>query len=290
MYNPSNHIPLSKSMGPNAFPVDGKYMYFTNGENSVYRYRPFQSTAEAIDYFPLGSSFRGSPEGQPWAFEILINEGGALSVDGGYITGGVNSVWWWRDGVLDTDLIKKNGPTTSDIKQYPFTRADLTNVADGMGDLVLPFTGGQIALGLISRAEITEDGIPKGALVANLAGGPVTGYYGQVPDVDQYGIVYYVGEAVPFEATMLIDNNSSQNVDYHLGAGVGTLLPGESDGFPAVVGSFISVDVLTGQTCVYTVYDSIGGVVFTFTQIGTGTLNGLPMTDDQSQEFIISNT
>src|SRR6478736_7618880 len=104
MYNPSNHIPLSKAMGANAFPLDGKYMFFTNGDSGVYKYRPFQSIAEVLSYFPLGSAFRGSPDGQSWSFEILINEGGTLSGDGGSIVGGVNSVWWFRNGVSDADL------------------------------------------------------------------------------------------------------------------------------------------------------------------------------------------
>lgn len=106
-YNPSNHIPLSKAMGPAGFPLDGKFMYFTNGANGVFKYRPFQSVQEALDYFPLGSIFRGDSNGQPWAFEILINTGGTLSPDGGSITGGSNNAWWWKDGVLDADLIQK---------------------------------------------------------------------------------------------------------------------------------------------------------------------------------------
>jgi len=106
-YNPSNHIPLSKAMGPAGFPLDGKFMYFTNGANGVFKYRPFQSVQEALDYFPLGSIFRGDSNGQPWAFEILINTGGTLSTDGGSIIGGSNNAWWWKDGVADIDLIQK---------------------------------------------------------------------------------------------------------------------------------------------------------------------------------------
>ncbi len=176
------------------------------------------------------------------------------------------------------------------IKQFPFTRADLTNIVDGMGELVLPFAGGQIAQGLISREEITESGVPKGALVANLAGGPVTSY-NQIPDVDQYGIVYYIGEAVPFEATFTMQNLSDDEVNYTVGVLVPPpLASGDSINSVAIPGFAISVDVLSGQTCVYTVYDSTGGIVVTNTVVGPGSENGIPMTNDQSQEFIISNT
>lgn len=291
MYNPSNHIPLSKSMGPNAFPIDGKYMFYTNGENGVYRYRPFQSKAEALTYFPLNSAFRGSPEGQPWAFEILINEGGTLSSDGGSITGGINSVWWWRDGVTDADLIKKNGPTEGDVKKFTFTESDLTNVADGMGDLILPFTGGQIAIALISRSGITG-GIPSGNIVNSLAGGQVNSY-NSISAAAQYGIVYYVGDPVQepvFQAKIIIQNNSSQNVVYHGGDAVGTLLPGNGINENAIIGFTFSVDVVEGQNIVYTIYNSDGSEYFTNTVIGPGTQNGLPMTADKSQEFIITNT
>lgn len=101
IYNPSNHIPLSKAMGATRFPVDGKFMYFTNGENGKYEYRPFVSLAEVKTYFPLGSDFRKGD------FEICVNTGGTLSGDGSYITGGINSIYWWANGVLDADLILK---------------------------------------------------------------------------------------------------------------------------------------------------------------------------------------
>lgn len=84
-------------------------------------------------------------------------------------------------------------PSTS-IKKMTFTEADLINVADGFGDLPLPFTGSQISLGLISRSGITDD-VPSGDLVNNLSGGQAEIYNG-LNGGTQYGIVYYVGESI----------------------------------------------------------------------------------------------
>jgi hypothetical protein len=92
-YNPSNHLPISKPLGSGRFPIDGKMMFYTNGFNGVYEYRPFVSAAEVLSYFPIGSDLRKGN------FEILINDGGVLSPLGDSITGGVNSVWWFRNGV-----------------------------------------------------------------------------------------------------------------------------------------------------------------------------------------------
>lgn len=85
-------------------------------------------------------------------------------------------------------------PSTS-IKKMTFTEADLINVADGFGDLPLPFTGGQISQGLISRENITADGVLTGNLINNLSGGPVTSY-NSISAATQHGIVYYVGESL----------------------------------------------------------------------------------------------
>lgn len=184
-------------------------------------------------------------------------------------------------------------PISGAVKQFAFTRANITNIIDGMGDLVLPFNGGQISMGLISRAEITEDGIPKGTLVANLSGGPVTSY-NQIPDVDQYGIVYYVGEAVepdPDIDMAVITNNSDQPVDFSMtGEPDGTVDSANSLAFDISIGEAISVTILSTQTCVYTVYNEDNSVYFTHTLIGPGTENGLPFEAGKRQEFIITDS
>lgn len=136
MYNPSNHIPLSKPLGAAAFPIDGKFMFYTNGVGGVYSYRPFQSVQEVLDYFPLGSNFRGNVAGQSWAFEVLVNTGGTLSSDGGSIVGGVNDVYWWRNGVTDADLVlKASGGSASSVIHRSFTIPE-SDITDGVVSLV----------------------------------------------------------------------------------------------------------------------------------------------------------
>lgn len=117
-YEPSQHIPLSKPLGAGRFPIDGKFMFYTNGAGGVYAYRPFQSLSEVYAYFPLGSDFRKGN------FEILVNTGGTLSVDGGSISGGSNDVYWWKDGIADANLVLKNSSGSGLITQ-PYTQSDL---------------------------------------------------------------------------------------------------------------------------------------------------------------------
>lgn len=125
-YSPSQHIPLSKPMGAGAFPLDGKFMFYTNGAGGVYKYRPFQSTAEVLTYFTY--AFRVGN------FEILVNEGGTLSGDGGSITGGENKVYWFANGVTDEDLVLKIGGGGAQI--LVFNESFLQ--ADGGGGWYLP--------------------------------------------------------------------------------------------------------------------------------------------------------
>lgn len=148
MYNPSNHIPLAKPLGPAAFPIDGKFMFYTNGIGGVYSYRPFQSVAEVLSYFPLGSNFRGNSLGQSWCFEVLVNTGGTISGDGGSITGGVNDVYWWRNGVTDADLVlKASGGSASSVihRSFLIPEADIVDgfvslegIVNEQGDMIIP--------------------------------------------------------------------------------------------------------------------------------------------------------
>lgn len=287
MYNPSNHIPLSKSMGANAFPIDGKYMFFTNGANGVYSYRPFQSTAEAIAYFPLGSSFRGNPSGQPWAFEVLINDGGTLSVDGGSITGGINSVWWWRDGVLDANLVKKNGSYVSLVYDMEFSGSDVQDQS-GNPYIGILLTGTQRPFSVTVNGDVIQGFSYQKTVNNNLYGLAKTD--GSAWSSDDVIMVAIVGESSAFIAILIIQNNSASNVDYTSASASGTLLPTESINTPTEPGESVSIDLILGQTCIYTIYNSDGSLYFTHTLIGPGTENGITMTSDQNQEFIISNT
>jgi len=284
MYNPSNHIPLSKSLGPNAFPIDGKYMYFTNGANGVYSYRPFQSVAEVLDYFPLGSEFRGNPNGQPWGFEVFINDGGTLSSDGGSITGGINSVWWWRDGVLDADLIKKNESTpVTLVIDLEFTG---NQVFDNSGNpyLLMELNGNQRPFSVIVNGKTITTG------EFNISDNKLYSVF--KPDGSAWSSadiirVAVVGDASDFVPDVRVDNGSDSNVTYHIDASDFLLLPNDVDEFTPPVGSTISVDLISGQSCFYTIYNSDGTPYYEYNTVGPITLNGLPTTNNRSQSFII---
>lgn len=120
-YNPSQNIPLSKPMGAGAFPLDGKFMFYTNGAGGIYKYRPFQNVAEVLAYFT--ATFRVGN------FEILVNEGGTLSSDGGSITGGENKIYWFANGVTDSDLVLKISGS--------ITKQSETIIADENGEATL---------------------------------------------------------------------------------------------------------------------------------------------------------
>lgn len=150
VYNPSNHIPLSKAMGATRFPVDGKFMYFTNGENGKYEYRPFISLSEVIAYFPLGSDFRKG------AFEICVNSGGTLSGDGSVVTGGLNSVYWWANGVGDSDLILKTGAGGEAIGFGIYTSGDLE---DGNLDISSTVAGIGRNISFVTRIDYNYTGV-----------------------------------------------------------------------------------------------------------------------------------
>lgn len=151
MYNPSEHIPLSKPLGAGRFPIDGKFMFYTNGVGGVFAYRPFVNLTEVYNYFPLGSDFRKGN------FEILVNTGGTLSGDGGSITGGSNDVYWWKDGLADINLVLKNSSGSGLITE-PYTESDL--VYDGtLLQYYLPvtLTSTQLVVAVSSTESGTKD-------------------------------------------------------------------------------------------------------------------------------------
>jgi len=101
VYNPSKQLPISKGFGSTGkFPVIGKYEYYTDGEGGVYLYRPYQDVAEIGSYIP--SEFRRKGD------TFLVNFGGTLSGDGGSISGGVNTEYWYKND-LTTPVAKLGG-------------------------------------------------------------------------------------------------------------------------------------------------------------------------------------
>lgn len=231
MYNPSNHIPLSKPLGAAAFPIDGKFMFYTDGVGGVYSYRPFQSVQEVLDYFPLGSNFRGNVAGQSWAFEVIVNTGGTLSSDGGSIVGGVNDIYWWRNGVTDADLVlKASGGSASPVIHRSFTIPEL-DITDGVVSLVgrTNDQGDQVIPSKATWAVETEDG-------------SVGRYNNATQTVDGLGSggieVYLVG-VEPVEPTGLnLENTTDKTLKY-------------------AINSFIPLDLAIGDSITVAPGDSI---------------------------------
>jgi hypothetical protein len=94
MYNPAIHTATNKPIGLTGKPVDARTYYY---DAVNYVYRAYVSTAEVKAYL-IGTDRVGQ-------FSIIINTGGSLS--GGVITGGTNLEWWFKDGVLDANLVLK---------------------------------------------------------------------------------------------------------------------------------------------------------------------------------------
>lgn len=93
IYNPSNQLPISKSFGSTGkFPIIGKYEYYTNGDGGVYSYRPYVDITEIGTY--ITSEFRRKGD------TFLVNFGGTLSGDGGSISGGTNTEYWYKDDLV----------------------------------------------------------------------------------------------------------------------------------------------------------------------------------------------
>lgn len=100
-YNPSQQLPISKPFGSTGkFPVIGKYEFYTNGASGVYAYRPYVDVAEIGTY--IATEFRRKGD------TFLVNSGGTLSIDGGSITGGTNTEYWYKDD-LTTPVLKGGG-------------------------------------------------------------------------------------------------------------------------------------------------------------------------------------
>lgn len=96
-YNPSNATASNTPYATSGKPDSARSYYYDI--DNTFRFRPFLSVEEVINYFPNSNNRRGH-------FSVIINFGGTLNNDG-YITGGENREYWWKNGLLDTDLIEK---------------------------------------------------------------------------------------------------------------------------------------------------------------------------------------
>jgi hypothetical protein len=96
-YNPATHTVTNKSIGvAQAAPTDARSMFF---DQTYFVYRAYTSTSEVLSYLNL-SKYR---EGK---FDIIVNSGGVLS--NGVITGGTNTVYYFKDGTADGNLVRKS--------------------------------------------------------------------------------------------------------------------------------------------------------------------------------------
>lgn len=95
-YNPSIHVVVNDAIAQNqAAPLDARSQFW-DGIN--FKWRDYQSTAEAIATLNQ-SKFRFSH------FPVWIHSGGTLS--GGVWTGGITLEYYWKDGLLDANLVYK---------------------------------------------------------------------------------------------------------------------------------------------------------------------------------------
>lgn len=94
-YNPSLHTVSNKALGvAQAAPTDARSMFW-DATNFVYR--AYVDTSEVNTYLNLAKYRTG-------IFPILVNTGGILS--SGVITGGTNSIWIYKDGVANNNLVQ----------------------------------------------------------------------------------------------------------------------------------------------------------------------------------------
>jgi len=96
IFDPTLHTATNKPIGLRGKPVDARTYYYDDGNS--YRYRPYMSIQQVLDYLPLADDRRGN-------FEVIINTNG--TINDGYIIGGTNNAYWFKDGLADNNLVLK---------------------------------------------------------------------------------------------------------------------------------------------------------------------------------------
>lgn len=101
-YQPGSHIVINDAMGPgNATPLDGRSMFY---DVNFFLYRDFNGPTEVLTYLNLAKYRTGH-------FPIYVHLGGSLS--GGIWTGGQTLVYFFRNGVADSNLVRWYTDSTS---------------------------------------------------------------------------------------------------------------------------------------------------------------------------------
>lgn len=101
-YNPGSHITAADAIFPSQkTPLNGRTMYY---DVSLFAYRDFQNTTEVLTNLTTAASRFG-------AALICVHQGGTLS--GATFTGGVRMLYWFRNGIADSNLVKFPTDTTA---------------------------------------------------------------------------------------------------------------------------------------------------------------------------------
>ncbi len=96
VFNPAAHTNTSKPIGLRGRPLDARTYYYDEGDS--FRYRPYTSLQQVFDYLPTVDDRRGN-------FEVIVNTGG--SIVNGYIVGGTNDAYWFKNGLENANLVLK---------------------------------------------------------------------------------------------------------------------------------------------------------------------------------------
>jgi len=95
-YQPIKHIIASDAIFPTLkTPLNGRTMYY---DTSLFIYRDFQNTSEVLANFTSQASRFG-------AALICVHQGGTLNGSGVFI-GGIRNLYWFRNGLADSNLVK----------------------------------------------------------------------------------------------------------------------------------------------------------------------------------------
>jgi len=95
-YLPTKHIPINDAIFPSQnAPFNGRLMYY---DTINFRYRDFRDTTEVRLNRPTSASRFGHEF-------MAVHQGGTLNGNGTY-TGGITTLWWYRNGVADSNLVK----------------------------------------------------------------------------------------------------------------------------------------------------------------------------------------